>query len=132
MNFIRISFFLLLLAVVTGAFGAHTIGPLLSPEHYAAYRTGVEYHFLHAIGILLVSLLASNGWLKEERLATIQWLLFLGVICFSGSIYLLSTRDISGWEGVRFLGPVTPLGGTMFIAAWALAVFSVKRKDKKN
>lgn len=107
-----------LLAVVIGAFGAHALKARISPELLPAYKTGVEYHFYHALGIILVGLAAFH--LPESAyLRGAGWTMLAGIVLFSGSLYLLSLT------GVRWLGAITPFGGVAFIAAWALFVAAV-------
>ncbi len=98
--------------VMLGAFGAHALRRSISPEMLAIWHTGVEYQFYHALGLLLIGLLATQiaggSWLRASG-----WLLVIGIILFSGSLYLLVL------SGQRWLGAITPLGGTAFIAGWA-------------
>ncbi|MHB8668455.1 MAG: DUF423 domain-containing protein [Burkholderiales bacterium] len=102
-----------LLAVVFGAFGAHALKGRIAPELMPVYRTGVEYHFYHALGLILVGLAAlhlpESAWLRGAG-----WAMLAGIVLFSGSLYLLALT------GERWLGAITPFGGTAFIAAWAL------------
>ena len=98
------------LAVGFGAFGAHALRGRLSPEMMAVYRTGSDYHFYHCLALLAVAILAtrvSGVWLNLAGTG-----FALGVLLFSGSLYLLATT------GMRWLGPVTPLGGLILMAAW--------------
>ena len=108
------------LVVILGAFGAHGLKERLSPEMMAIYQTGIQYHFYHAIGLLIVGIL--SFFLQMSSL--IQWsglLMLTGIIIFSGSLYLLSIT------GLSWLGAITPVGGTAFVAAWfLLAVASLK------
>jgi uncharacterized membrane protein YgdD (TMEM256/DUF423 family) len=107
-----------LAAVVLGAFGAHALRDQLSPDMLAVYRTGVEYHFYHALGLLAVGLVANT--LAASR--ALKWsgvLMIAGILLFSGSLYALSIT------GVRWLGAVTPVGGLAFIAAWACLLGAV-------
>lgn len=103
---------LLALAVALGAFGAHGL-----KDHLDAYRLGiwekaVLYHFFHALGLLVVPLLGKAGMLPESSVQRVSLLLFVGILLFSGSLYILALT------GVRTLGAVTPFGGVAFIAAW--------------
>jgi uncharacterized membrane protein YgdD (TMEM256/DUF423 family) len=86
----------------------------------AVYQTGVHYHLFHALGLLAVGLVASqiadSVWLKWSG-----WLMLLGIILFSGSLYVLSV------SGMRWLGMVTPFGGVAFIAAWIVFVIAVAK-----
>jgi len=109
-----------LLAVAFGAFGAHALKARIAPDLMSVYRTGVEYHFYHALGMILVGLAAfhlpESAWLRAAG-----WAMLAGVVLFSGSLYLLA------FTGVGWLGAITPVGGAAFIAAWALfAVAAIK------
>ncbi len=108
------------LAVALGALGAHGLRSRLSPEMMAIYHTAVEYHFYHAGGLLIVGLAAP----RLRAVACVNWagwLMFAGIVVFSGSLYLLSL------SGMRWLGAITPLGGMAFIVAWGLlAVAALK------
>jgi uncharacterized membrane protein YgdD (TMEM256/DUF423 family) len=108
-----------MLAVILGAFGAHALKARLDESVLKIYHTGVEYHFYHALGLILVGIIAmnisTNIWLKNSG-----WMMFAGIILFSGSLYLLSIFN------VRWLGMITPLGGLLFIMAWlslSIAIF---------
>ena len=109
------------LAVILGAFGAHGLEDQLTPESIDAYQTAVQYQFLHVLSGLLVIALSNTLNLKWPRLIlTFQ---LLGIILFSGSIYLLSTKSLTGIEW-SFLGPITPIGGVFFIISWLLLAIS--------
>lgn len=111
------------LAVVLGAFGAHALKVRLSPEQLATFETGVKYQFYHAFAILFAALL-----LDKYQHAFINYAVYAfaaGTVCFSGSIYLLATRDLIGLTTYKWLGPITPIGGTLFIAAWILLFLAV-------
>ncbi len=107
-----------LLAVALGAFGAHALKARIAPELMAVYKTGVEYHFYHALGLLLTGLAALR--LPESAcLRGAGWAMLAGIVLFSGSLYLLALT------GLAWLGAVTPLGGAAFIAAWALFALAI-------
>ena len=111
---------LLALAVAIGAFGAHGLKSRLSIEMMQIYKTGVEYHFYHALGLLLLGVLSlsmPSGWLNLSAV-----LLTAGIILFSGSLYVLAV------SGIKWLGAITPLGGLSFIAGWVLLLVAVWRK----
>lgn len=108
---------LLALAVITGAFGAHALKARLAEEMIQIYKTGVEYHFYHALGLLLIGILAI-----QFPSALLNWagiLLFAGIVLFSGSLYTMALT------GIRWLGAITPLGGLSFIAGWILLFLGV-------
>ena len=114
---IMIASIFLALAVVIGAFGAHGLKNHLSAEMVQIYKTGVEYHFYHALGLLLVGVLSMSmpsGYLKWSAI-----LLSAGIILFSGSLYALATT------GIKVLGAITPLGGLSFIAGWIMLFIAV-------
>lgn len=99
------------LAVAFGAFGAHIVQDLLTPDRFDVYQTGVEYHFYHALGLLLLGVISLN--MPENKwLAWSGYSLVAGILIFSGSLYLLTLTD-TGW-----LGAITPLGGVAFILGW--------------
>lgn len=110
----------LLLAVAMGAFGAHLLKTRLAPEMMAVYETAVHYHFYHALGLLVVGLLA----LHVPAAALLGWvggLMATGLILFCGSLYTLSLSDVRG------LGMITPVGGLAFMMAWLLLAVAVWR-----
>ena len=111
---------LLALAVALGAFGAHGLKSQLSTEMMQTYKTGVEYHFYHALGLLLIGILSVS--LPSGLLNWSAILLFAGIILFSGSLYVLTIT------GIKWLGAVTPIGGLSFIAGWILLFLAVWKK----
>ena len=103
------------LSVAFGAFGAHILERMLEPRYLEIWEKGVTYQMLHAIGILIVGVLL--GKLPGNSLLSWSgWLMLIGVIIFSGSLYVLSFTKI----GV--LGAITPIGGVSFIVAWILMI----------
>lgn len=128
---IRTGSLLLLLAVAAGAFGAHGLRPRLSPQALDQWRTAVEYQFYHGLGLLLVAALATG--IGGGTVRWIHRLFTIGVVLFSGSIYLLSTRDLTGLHAAGpVLGPITPMGGLALMAGWGVLLISVgKRTDQR-
>lgn len=118
--FLTLSTVLLAAAVAAGAFGAHALRTRLAPELLAVYQTAVQYHFYHALGLALIGVLAMH-WPDSGLVRAAGWSMVLGVILFSGSLYLMSLT------GVRVLGAITPIGGVAFIAAWLLLALAVWR-----
>jgi len=101
-----------MLAVLLGAFGAHALKGRLDAYALGVFETAVQYHFYHSLALLAVGVLA----LQHPHAALLRssgWLFLLGIVIFSGSLYLL------GISGARWLGAVTPIGGLAFIAGWA-------------
>jgi uncharacterized membrane protein YgdD (TMEM256/DUF423 family) len=114
--------FLLALAVVFGAFGAHGLRGRLDEYSMGVYEKAVFYHFIHALGVLIVSFLPKTGTFSENATSVVCWLLLIGIAIFSGSLYALAIT------GTRWLGAITPIGGVAFIAGWlALAWFLMRR-----
>jgi uncharacterized membrane protein YgdD (TMEM256/DUF423 family) len=121
MNWSGIGAVALGLAVATGAFGAHGLRDRFDAYALGIWEKAVFYHFIHAIGLLVVPLFISNGVLSPSGRSRICWLLVLGILLFSGSLYALAL------SGVRVLGAITPFGGTAFIAAWVLLAVELLR-----
>ena len=126
--FIWASFFALI-AVALGALGAHALKAVLPPESLASFETGVRYQFYHALGLFIVSYAYA---IRPEPLFRWAGRLFIAAIfCFSGSIYLLSCGDFLGIGRWTWLGPVTPLGGLLFLAGWWLLAWGAWRNGTK-
>ena len=110
------------LAVMIGAFGAHALKARLTPELLSVYETGVQYHFWHTLALLAVGLLASQ--LPDSRALIASGIAFIiGIILFSGSLYLLASTDIRQL-GFMPVGLITPFGGMSFIIGWLLLLIS--------
>ena len=108
--------------VAFGAFGAHGLKAILSPEMLTVYQTGVTYQMWHALGLILVALLQQTSP-TAKLLSWASHLMFIGILLFSGSLYALAILDI------KALGMITPFGGVFFLIAWLLvAVYAVKQK----
>ncbi len=103
----------MLLAVAFGAFGAHILKERIGESAMGTFETGVHYQMIHGIAMLLAALFAGK-WGESRRLLWSGRLFLIGVILFSGSLYGLATLDL------RWLGPVTPLGGVAFLGGWLL------------
>ena len=102
--------------VALGAFGAHGLRSRVGPDLLAVWNTGVQYHLLHALAVLVVSVAA--GRLTGTVLPVAAWLFVIGIALFSGSLYVMTLT------GARWLGAVTPLGGVSFLAGWALLAWA--------
>ena len=100
-----------MLAVVFGAFGAHALKGKLDDQALKVFETAVQYHFYHTFALLVVGVIALNQP-QTVLLKSSGWLFVIGILVFSGSLYLLSLT------GVRWLGAITPLGGLALIAGW--------------
>jgi uncharacterized membrane protein YgdD (TMEM256/DUF423 family) len=114
---------LMALGVILGAFGAHGLRDRLDAYSMGVYEKAVFYHFIHALGLLVVSFLPKTGTFSEFATNWVCGLLLAGILIFSGSLYLLAVT------GNRMLGAITPIGGVSFIAAWLmLAWFLLPRR----
>ena len=107
------------IAVALGAFGAHTLRTKLTPDMLNIFEVGVRYQMYHALGLFAVAW-AITRW-PEANLNAAGWAFIIGILIFSGSLYLLSVT------GMRWLGAITPLGGIAFLAGWAILVWSINR-----
>jgi len=94
---------------------------MLSADMLSVYHTGVQYHFYHAFGIIVIGLLLLH--FPKSRLMPISgWLMMIGIVLFSFSLYVLSITDL------RALGMITPFGGISFLTAWALLAYAIWRE----
>ena len=114
------------LGVALGAFGAHGLKKIVPPETVSSYQTGVQYQMYHAFALLIVGILS-------DRLSRsiINWsgaFFVLGIVLFSGSLYLLSSLKAMNKVGVSGIGIITPIGGLMFMVGWILLLVAIIRK----
>lgn len=121
MNWSATGAILLALAVILGAFGAHGLRDRLDAYSMGVYEKAVFYQFLHSMGILVVSLLPRTGTFPENGANWVCLLLLIGIVIFSGSLYLLAVT------GNRMLGAITPIGGISFILGWLLLAWRLRR-----
>ena len=109
------------IGVAMGAFGAHSLKTMISPELLTVYQTGVTYQMWHAFGLIAIALMQQH----DAQSKVLKWaggLMFLGIVLFSGSLYLLAILNLP------MLGAITPLGGVSFLIAWSLLIiFSGKK-----
>ena len=105
-----------LIAVVLGAFGAHGLTGKISEQQLENWHTAVNYQFYHTLALLFLATFSR----AKNTLIIVAYLAFtLGIVLFSGSLYLLSTRELTGITNIHILGPITPLGGLSLILGWA-------------
>lgn len=113
--------FLGMAAIILGAFGAHALKKVLTPEQVISFETGVRYQMYQAFFLFF---LATPNDILEKTKKTIYNLIIIGVLFFSGSIYLLSTMGITGID-FKSIGFITPIGGLLLILAWGILGFSI-------
>jgi len=113
-------------AVLLGAFGAHGLKALIDAPSLEIWQKGVDYQFYHTFALLYLSTFARY----RNKLINIAYFCFtFGILLFSGSLYLLATRSILHLQFVDILGPITPIGGLLFVLGWIMLFFAAF-KDK--
>ncbi len=129
MNYARFACISLAAAVLLGSVGAHAMKPHVSAVALNSWDTAVKYQFYQSLGLLIIAL---AGAFHPMRYALHVWsmrMLALGILFFSGSLYLRSSSPLTGID-FAWLGPIAPTGGILFVAGWVLAAFSIAPKDK--
>lgn len=111
------------IAILLGAFGAHALKEKLGIEQLKSFETGVKYQMYHVIVLLFVN---TYSQFSNKIKKTISIFFFMGILFFSGSIYLLTTTTIA----TKILGPITPLGGLFFMIGWLLLAYHFIKKKK--
>ncbi|WP_295337375.1 DUF423 domain-containing protein [Flavobacterium sp.] len=113
-------------AIILGAFGAHALKKVLTAEELITFETGVKYQMYHALFLLFLGM---TSLVNEKVKKSIFKLIVVGVVFFSGSIYILATKTITGID-FRPLGIVTPIGGTLLIIGWLLLLWNLTLRQK--
>ncbi|MEM9053240.1 MAG: DUF423 domain-containing protein [Bacteroidota bacterium] len=128
-SLVAIGAFSMGIAVILGALGAHALENSLSPESLDSFKTGVRYQAWHSLAIIILGL-GGKLILKEKQVKIVARLFIAGIVMFSLSIYLLSCKSTLGIESwISVIGPITPLGGLLLIAAWfALGAMAISKK----
>ena len=122
-SLLKITAFTGAIAVGLGAFAAHGLKPLMDAGQIETFKTGSTYHFVHLLAMFSIAILSKN-----DKILTRSFYFFLsGIILFSGSLYLLSTKHLFGGDNWNFIGPITPIGGLFFICGWVNLIFSKKQ-----
>lgn len=115
------------IAVILGALGAHALKAKLPAEQLLSFETGVKYQFYSAFALMAVYIIQKQNHSNDLNLSA--WFFFIGTLFFSGSIYLLATRSLFGMPGgLKFLGPITPIGGVLMIAGWLIFILTIIKK----
>ena len=114
------------LAVITGAFGAHGLKALITSAQLETWHTAVQYNFYHVFALLFLS---TFGRIKNNLIVSSFYFFTFGIILFSGSVYLLACKDILGLNSglTKVLGPITPVGGLLFILGWIMLALAALR-----
>lgn len=118
--YLLISAFSGLLSVVLGAFGAHGLKKIVSPDMLAVYQTGVQYQFIHSLALLALAILMLMSVVKPAVLSKLKWsanLMMVGILLFSGSLYTMTLMSAAAGFPA-WIGPITPIGGLAFIMGW--------------
>ncbi|MEM7575661.1 MAG: DUF423 domain-containing protein [Bacteroidota bacterium] len=116
-NLLSITAILGALAVTLGAFGAHGLEALVSPERIDIYQTGSRYHFYHLLPLFVTAAALAYNYGNRSWLLWAARLFLGGLLLFSGSLYLLALRDLVNFN-IGWLGAITPLGGLLLIGGW--------------
>jgi len=130
-NLLRLCALLGALAVAIGAFGAHGLKSIAGPEQLETFGTGVRYHFDHVFAIGLGAALWPVTGINQRQLKRAAWCWAAGILLFSGSLYLLSLREVINVP-VAILGPITPVGGLFFIVGWVMLFLAPGRNFTTN
>jgi len=128
-TYIKLGALIAALSVIMGAFGAHKLKELLEPEVLSTYQTGVTYQFYHAFGLLAVGILY-----KRYQNLWMEWagrLFILGIILFSGSLYLLTALQATRQVGLEGFGILTPIGGLLMVGGWLSFFMGIPSSEKK-
>ena len=112
------------ISIVLGAFGAHALKKVLTPEQLSSFEVGVRYLMYHGIFLLFIG---TTQMLLPEQKKIVFYLTLTGTILFSGSIFLLASSGVMGFN-FKFLGPITPIGGLFLIASWAVTFYYISIK----
>ncbi|QBF81812.1 DUF423 domain-containing protein [Shewanella maritima] len=107
------------LAVALGAFGAHGLKNIAPAELISIFKLGVEYQFYHTFALLALGI--CSQWINTKQIVWSAWCFVIGMVFFSGSLYLYALT------GVKWVGPITPIGGTFLLIGWLLFAYSVSR-----
>ncbi|WP_395060299.1 DUF423 domain-containing protein [Flavobacterium sp.] len=111
-------------SIVLGAFGAHALKKVLTPEQLSSFEVGVKYMMYHALFLLFVG---TTTFMEMKQKNIVFYLTLFGTILFSGSIFLLSSSSSMGLN-FKFLGPITPIGGLLLIISWVISFYYISIK----
>lgn len=129
-KFLRIGSFVLGTAVILGAFGAHGLQAYLDASDLSSYDTAVQYQFYHGFAILIVAI--TLNYRKTKLMNYAAWSFFIGILLFSGSLYYFTFAKVMNIDALTWVGPVTPLGGMLFIIGWILFFISTFQDAERS
>jgi uncharacterized membrane protein YgdD (TMEM256/DUF423 family) len=115
------------LAVILGAFGAHALKEILTPDQLMTFETGVRYQFYHSFALVACGMLFSNYPFRQIK--TAFWLFLVGILFFSGSLYAITLMKANGAGSLGPIGIITPIGGLLFILGWLMLTVAVAKKQ---
>jgi uncharacterized membrane protein YgdD (TMEM256/DUF423 family) len=125
-GFLKTAFLLAALSVALGAFAAHGLKNYVSDKALSTFETAVRYQFYHVFALMVVGILYKDFSVAPVRIA--GWLFIIGIILFSGSLYLLALMQAIVQPGYQWMGAITPFGGLAFIAAWIMLFVGLYKK----
>jgi uncharacterized membrane protein YgdD (TMEM256/DUF423 family) len=129
-RFLQLGALLGCLSVALGAFAAHGLKKILTPEELTVFETGVRYQFYHVFALLAAGLLAK--WFHPVRCRWAAVFFLAGIVLFSGSLYLMSFAKANHWEALTSLGWITPVGGLFLMAGWVLLFLALSKESTSS
>lgn len=114
------------IAIIFGALGAHALKNVLTPEQLSSFETGVKYQMYHALLLVMLSMMIKQT--PSKYLLVAVNFIFIGVLLFSGSIYLLTIKNLFTLDYLKFVGPITPIGGILLVVGWCLLIVEGLKK----
>lgn len=127
--FLRTGIFLAMLAVIFGAFGAHSLKSMVDASSVAVFETGVRYQMYHAFALIITGIL--TRYFSSPRVVNAGYAFIIGVVLFSGSLYLLTFFKTQGVVGMTGIGLLTPLGGVAFVIGWLMLFLGLRKIDAR-
>lgn len=124
MKFVKLGALMMALSVGLGAFGAHALKDMMDAHMSTVYNTAVEYQFYHSLGLFVIAFCAHINENKNINIA--GNIMFFSMLVFSGSLYIMTVT------GMKWLGAITPIGGTGFILAWLMLAASFNKEEPQD
>lgn len=120
---------LIVIAIILGAFGAHSLEKAIPVDKLETFEVGVRYQMYHGFGLLFLGLISS--YLSTSLKWSLRLMLF-GVLFFSGSIYILATQSLLGLDISKIIGPITPIGGLLLLISWSILIIKIIQEKVKS